>query len=464
MSGRATGYREGKGVFFMLQVRRMQSFVLMLAVLTALPAVAQQPVSFKAGFAEVDISPQKPIPMWGYGDRHDMLSEGVRDPLFARALVIEAGADRLAIVGLDIGRGPTAWMMPRIREAVKAASGIDHVIIAGSHTHHGPVIELQDQPGKGKGRFDDAVAYASEFERKVIEVINAAAADMNDARIGWGSTTVDMNHNRHTKIEPKPVDRELSVLRVDDLEGKSMVVLVSFAAHPTNLPVEDRRFSSEYPGQMIAAVQEGMGCHGMFMQGACGDLSTKRSAETDSIEAYGKALGAQAIELAQAIETKVPDKPSIRVKEDDFVFQSRVPLDNPILRGVFQSAFFPEFISILDELSPDGTLHAPMTTVLMNGEVAIVTGPGEFFCNHAIRLKERCRAAHTFFFGYTNGHLAYFPTIEAAAEGGYGADAMMSWVELSAGEQMMDTALINIYSMMGKYPPLTPAMTTAASQ
>jgi hypothetical protein len=45
----------------------------------------------------------------------------------------------------------------------------------------------------------------------------------------------------------------------------------------------------------------------------------------------------------------------------------------------------------------------------------------------------------------------YFPTIEGVSEGGYGADAMVSWVPVGMGEQMMDKALINIYTALGKY-------------
>ena len=45
----------------------------------------------------------------------------------------------------------------------------------------------------------------------------------------------------------------------------------------------------------------------------------------------------------------------------------------------------------------------------------------------------------------------YFPTIEAAAEGGYGADSAVSWVSLGAGEEIMDRALINLYTMLGNF-------------
>jgi hypothetical protein len=67
-------------------------------------------------------------------------------------------------------------------------------------------------------------------------------------------------------------------------------------------------------------------------------------------------------------------------------------------------------------------------------------------------LKERSYVDDTLFFGYCNGHHMYFPTIEAASEGGYGGDATVAPVQIGAGEQMMNQALINIYTMLGKFP------------
>jgi hypothetical protein len=49
----------------------------------------------------------------------------------------------------------------------------------------------------------------------------------------------------------------------------------------------------------------------------------------------------------------------------------------------------------------------------------------------------------------------YFPTIEAASEGGYGGDAQVSPVQIGAGEIMINQALINLYTMLGKFPPDT---------
>ena len=49
-------------------------------------AQTSQPV-FKAGVSRRDITPGEPLPMWGYGARHDALSQGTLDPLFAAAVV-----------------------------------------------------------------------------------------------------------------------------------------------------------------------------------------------------------------------------------------------------------------------------------------------------------------------------------------------------------------------------------------
>jgi len=91
-----------------------------------------------------------------------------------------------------------------------------------------------------------------------------------------------------------------------------------------------------------------------------------------------------------------------------------------------------------------------LTVALLNGEIAMVGASGEFFSNHALRLKERARVKQLFFFGYCNGYHQYFPTIEAVAEGGYGADATVAIAAVGAGEEMMNLALKWLYQMRGR--------------
>src|SRR5271157_1158241 len=136
---------------------------------SAVAASTADGTDFRVGAADKDITPPPGIPMWGYGARHDALCEGTLDPLRAKAIVIAAGDDKVALVGIDLGRGPTEAMMKVIRQEIAAKAGIRNVLITGSHTHHGPVIELVDEPGLGQGKFAVAVEYSRKSPHLLID-------------------------------------------------------------------------------------------------------------------------------------------------------------------------------------------------------------------------------------------------------------------------------------------------------
>ncbi|MBA4107940.1 MAG: hypothetical protein C0485_19585 [Pirellula sp.] len=427
--------------------RSIISCVLWLSL--APPGIAEESI-FKAGFAKRDITPSTATPMWGYGDRHASLSEGVADPLMAKAVVLEVGDQRLAIVGMDIGRGPTAAMMKQIRQAVAEKAGVENVMIAGSHTHHGPVIELTDREGFGKGKFDDAVSYSQRLPQLLIEAIVEAKKNAVPAKIGVAKKNVAWNRNRHSKRAIKSTDPMLAVIRLDDYAGQPIAVIANFAAHPVTADEGMLKFSADFPGALQRRVEESMQTNCVFMQGASGDLSPNRG-ELTGIQ-YGEKLGDDVVAMASNVKAETPKNPSVQARVDHFKFVSRVDFKNPILVAAYQGAFFPEITKNYVEEFAEG-IEPELTTALINGELALVGGSGEFFSGHAARLKERCDVRDTLFFGYCNGHHMYFPTIEAASEGGYGGDASVAPVEVGAGEEMMNQALINIYTMLGKFPP-----------
>ena len=143
----------------------------------------------------------------------------------------------------------------------------------------------------------------------------------------------------------------------------------------------------------------------------------------------------------QGHDEKVPEKLSIKYREEEFQFTNlRVDYKNKVIRAVFTKAFFKELVDFYMEEYKEG-VRPRVTVALINGELGIVGGSGEFFCNHSIRLKERARLPHTLFFGYCNDYQWYFPTIEAAAEGGYGADGTVSPSPVGAGETIVNRGL-----------------------
>ncbi len=419
-------------------------------ILLTLAPVAARAAELEVGCASRDITPEGNMPMWGYGDRHALLSNGVLDPLMAKAVVLAVGDEKVALVGLDLGRGPTIAMMAKIREEIAAQAGIDHVMICGSHTHHGPVIELTDRDGHGKGKFDAAVAYAQKLPGLLIEAIVEADKSRRPARIGVATKNIDYNRNRHTKRTPKVTDPMLAVVRLDDYGGTPIAVMVNFAAHPVMTETMVLKFSADYPGFMQRKVEESLSAPCVFLQGASGDMSPNPGSDRHGPEKFGHALAAQVLELAGSVSTSVPERPSVMGRVDRFAFNSRVDFSSPLLQAAFSAAFFPELVrNFVDEYR--NGITAELNTVIINGQIALVGGSGEFFCNHSNRLKERSYIDHTLFLGYCNGHNLYFPTIEAASEGGYGADQTVSPVELGAGEQMMNRALVNIYAMLRKF-------------
>lgn len=393
---------------------------------------------FQAGAARVDITPPTGFALWGYAARHDAPCLGVRDRLQARAVVLASGKERIAIVSLDLGRAPTRQSTAAIRRQVQKA-GIEHVFLVASHTHHGPVIELDNWPSPRD-------SYVRDFEKKIAGLILAAARDLRPARLGVASRDVALNRNRHSRRADKPVDPELTVVRIEGDDGKTIAHLVNFAAHPTMLDAKLKKFSADYPGALARLVEAETAAPCLFLQGAAGDLSANPSAARDP-DSFGRELGREALGMIKTLHCTLTNG-SLATREEDFRFRPRVDLGNPLVRAALSAAFFPALVDFYAREYREG-VRPHLTVSVLAGRIGIVGVSGEFFCGHALSLKRRARLRHLLFLGYCNDYQQYFPTIEAAAEGGYGADPPVAPAEVGAGEQIMNRALLHLYELRG---------------
>jgi neutral ceramidase len=418
----------------------MMRYLLGLLILCG---VAAKPVSAEelhAGAAKVDITPPIGFPMWGYGARHAMGSTGVLDPLHARAVVLAAGKTRIAVVSLDLGRAPPRASTEAIRKKVQEAD-IERVFLVGSHTHHGPVLELDTWPTPKE-------PYVRQLETRIAGVILDAAKQLKPAKLGIASKEVPYNRNRHTRQADKPVDREFQVVRIDDAGGKPIAHLVNFAAHAVMQDAKILKFSADFPGVLATAVEGETGVPCLYLQGACGDLSVN-AGEFQGPDKFGKMLARLVLDMSGTIQPAANKDATLQTRTESFKFTSRVNLSDPAILKMYSAAFFPELVAFYEREYRDG-IRPELTTTLLDGKIALVGVSGEFFCSHSLLLKKRARLDHVLFLGYCNDYHQYFPTIEAAAEGGYGADATVSPVEVGAGERIMDRALIHLYEMRGK--------------
>src|SRR5688572_26675066 len=96
--------------------------------------------TLKAGAAETVITPPLGVDLTGYGGRPGPAS-GVHSDLYARALVLELGDTRLALVALDV-LGLDFDLVRQTRMLVEQATGIpgERVLLNASHTHAGPAV------------------------------------------------------------------------------------------------------------------------------------------------------------------------------------------------------------------------------------------------------------------------------------------------------------------------------------
>ncbi len=418
---------------------------ILFCLLLLVPTSARTGEELQAGAASMDITPPIGFAMWGYAARKDQPSLGVRDPLRARALVLAAADKRLALVSLDLGRAPTRASLAIIRQHLKSV-GIEHLFLVASHTHHGPVLELDNWPSEKN-------SYVRQLEQKLADVILHAAKAAKPARFGISSKQMKLNRNRHSRRDDAPVDRELLVLRVEDQDGNPIAHAVNFAAHPTLRDIAERKFSADYPGVLAELVEKETHVPCLFLQGAAGDLSANVPGGGGA-DQFGQALGHEVLALVKDIRCTARraggvNPPVLQMREEDFTFKPRLNLSNPLVRATLNQAFFPELIAFYEREYREG-VRPHLTVALLDGRIGFVGVSGEFFCGHALSLKRRARLDHLFFLGYCNDYQQYFPTIEAASEGGYGTVPPISNAEIGAGERIMDRALIHLYQMRGQ--------------
>lgn len=379
--------------------------------------------------------------MWGYAARHAALATGTRDPLFADALVLENAGKRIAVVSLDLGRSPNERSLESIRKRI----GVDASIIAGSHTHHGPVLELSDEPGKGRGAFDATLRYYAQLENTIVEAVTEAAGRLEPVRLRAGSAQVNgFNRNRQSKLNPELSDRTLAVVRAERADGSAVATVVNFSAHPTMLPSSLLEYSADWVGALKNELRTRTGGAVLFLQGSAGDQSVDRE-RRPAPESMGRDLAGEVMKL----QTEPVAAGTLQVKEEQFRFLSRTDYGNPFLQAAFKAAFFNELVPNYVDDYRDG-VKPRLTVALLGPELGLVGVSGEVFSGHSLSLRQRSRMRHLLFAGYANGYHQYFPTIEAAAEGGYGTNLETAPAELGAGEQIVNRALLWLYQMRGQ--------------
>jgi neutral ceramidase len=251
-------------------MRHMVSVCLGLSLLSAVVGHAQRPAPprLRAGAAKADITPKQ--------SDLAVATDSIRDHLFARAVVVDDGSTCAVLAALDLG-GVTNAVVDDALPRASRATGCppQNFIISATHTHSSNTLGL----GQGAPTVQ-TVADA------LVEAITAAKVKLAPARVGLGTTKVDLNVNRDLfnrkfewRQEPNPdgpSDKTLAVVEFLGKDNVPIAVYMNYAMHPINFYLSGV-ISADFPGEASRYVEDlfDQRAVAIFSQGASGDQNPR---------------------------------------------------------------------------------------------------------------------------------------------------------------------------------------------
>jgi neutral ceramidase len=406
----------------------------------------------RAGFSKVCISPHIGAPLAGFAAREGV-SEGIHDDLFARALVLSDEKTTLALVSVDLLALPSEFVR-RVRGEIEIKTGIsaDAVMIASTHTHAGPVtITTFFNPEESV----DA-RYMNRLAEALVESVTTAWRDRFPAKVGVGEARVDGVGVNRRSPDQLPVDEQVGIIKVNDVDGDTRAVLMNYACHPTVLGPDNLLVTGDFPNFAVTEIERDIGPDGfaMFVNGTQGNISMGHSSE---LSAIGVITPGRTFERAAELGRLLADAtlgalPDIDTSGDPTLAALTIPVnlplkDYPSLEEADNS--LKEADDLLAKLTAEGApqerimpaktqrLYASITNFYARetrglpegqlpielqgfrlGDAAFVAIPGEVFVEIGLALKNQL-PHRTFVFGIANGYIGYLPTREAHEVGGY---------------------------------------------
>ena len=230
------------------------------------------------GAAELEVTPPAGAPTLGTIQR----STGVHDDLYARALVLNDGRQKVAILSLDL-IGMDFVLADQIRNAITARTGTTVTLVHCTHNHSAPftipwsVLGPRWFAGPGKAWHDGLAG-------KLADLVSVAEAKSEPVRLRAGRSPVHIGTNRRLPsdqgivMKPNPagpVVPWVDVLRVDRSDGTPLAILFSHAAHPVIIHGSSRLISAEFPGFAARKLKERFGGNtiAMFGQAFAGNIN-----------------------------------------------------------------------------------------------------------------------------------------------------------------------------------------------
>ena len=234
----------------------------------------------RAGFGRWEVTPPMGVELAGYGYYLGRCAETVRDPLYARALLLEEGALRALIISCDLLGLSREVCADVFKHAKKFGVDEENVLIVSIHTHTGPCIKYHEGCGYPS---DDFVATVAP---NICRAIDAAYDDMDEVdTLEYVRLPFEGRHIYNRTIENGPVDRFVrgfTFMR----QNRPAIAAVSAACHGVfrgRIP----EVSADFAGEICRLI-DASGMHTIYLNGLCGDIDPTEKGSDALLESFAR--------------------------------------------------------------------------------------------------------------------------------------------------------------------------------
>jgi len=392
---------------------------------------------WKAGLAEVKITPEEPIHLAGYASRTKPFEKVAAD-LYAKALALEDAAGNRAVLVTSDLIGFRAAVAEPICERLREKVGLkrEQILLSVSHTHTGPSLSLdaQARPPYSEEDARKTVEYTRRLQDKVVALVEQALGKLEPARLAWSTGVAHfvMNRREFTPngvilgVNPRgPVDRSVPVLRVATPEGKLRAVVFGYACHNTTLGGNIYEVSGDYAGFAQAHVQEKLpGVQAMFVTGCAGDSNPHPRGTMDLARDHGATLGKEVLRVLGAKLQPVRGPIRVALERAPLPLED-VPAADELEKLAPKSPSYRK--GVIDQQlaayrrgdKPATHYVAPIALWQFGDDLTLLGLSGEVVVDYVQVVEQAIGPLRLWVAAYCNDVFGYLPSARVSREGGY---------------------------------------------
>jgi neutral ceramidase len=245
----------------------------------------------------VNITPPYPTPTAGYGKRRGKVYTSVHDSVYVRAIVIDNGITKAAIVAADLLIIPPTVIKLLQSRLTEKEIPFDQVFFGATHSHNsvggwGTGISSLFFSGKYDSKTVDRLADA--FYQAIVK----AKAEMEPAQLTYMEAIDSLDIRNRLVGEEGEIDPEIRSAAFVTKSGKK-AILSSYAAHSTVLNSSNIVLSRDYPGMLVDSLEKDRYNFAMYMAGAVGSMGPIEKGKDDFDEVKNQAYGVQQAILSE---------------------------------------------------------------------------------------------------------------------------------------------------------------------